>query len=160
MRSPLAPFLAAEPPTPMVAGAGLRFVYASTFSLQVVLALAVGALLVWVAPRAARPHDLMAGVLLAMAVLHLPLGLVVAWAAGRAPGKGPALVGALTAAVVLAVPAWFAVLLTISAQRAPYVVAAWAVLALGYAAGLLLSPRWIQGAITPVDPTPPDGGRT
>jgi hypothetical protein len=160
MRSPIAPFLAADVPTSAVAGTGLRFAYASAFSLQVVLALAVGALAVWLAPRTASPHDLMAGVLLAMAVLHLPLGLLLSWAVGRSPGKGPALVAALTAAVVLSVPAWFAVLLTVSAQRAPYVVTTWAVLALGYAAGLLLSPRWIQGAITPVEPTEPDGGRT
>jgi hypothetical protein len=158
MRSPIAPFLAADPPSSVVAGTGLRFAYASTFSFQVVLALAVGAVLVWLAPNTSRPHDLMAGVLLAMAVAHLPLGLLVAWAVSRSPGKGPALVGAVTAAVVLAVPAWFAVLMTISAQRAPYVVAAWAVLALGYALGFVLAPRWVQGAITPVPPTATDGG--
>jgi hypothetical protein len=158
MRSPIAPFLTADLPTSAAAGTGLRFVYASTFSLQVVLALAVGAVLLWLAPGASRPHDLMAGVLLTMAAVHLPLGLLLAWAASRSPGKGPALVGAVTAAVVLAVPAWFAVLLTISAQRAPYVVAAWAVLALGYAVGFMLAPRWVQAAITPVPPTATDGG--
>jgi hypothetical protein len=158
MRSPIGPFLAAATPTSVVAGTGLRFVYASTFALQVVLALAVGAVLVSLAPNTSRPHDLLAGVLLAMAALHLPLGLLLAWAVSRSPGKGPALVGAVTAAVVLAVPAWFAVLLTISAQRTPYVAAAWAVLAVGSAVGFMLAPRWVQGALTPVPPTSPDGG--
>jgi hypothetical protein len=101
------------------------------------------------APRTAQPHDLMAGVLVAMAAAHLPLGLVLAWAVSRPPGKGSALVGALTAAVVLSVPAWFAVLLSITAQRTPYVLVTWSLLAAGYLGGMLLAPRWVRAATTP-----------
>jgi hypothetical protein len=154
MRTPMTAFLADDVPTPAVAGSALRFVYAATFLAQVVLAVVVGALLVGWGPRTERPHDMTAGVLLAMAVLHVPVGLVLAWAVSRAPGKGPALMGSITAAVVLAVPAWFAVLLAISAQRAPFVWAAWAVLALGYAGGMALSARWVRAALTPVEPEP------
>lgn len=156
MRTPLSELLAAAVPDAATAASGIRFVYGVTFLAQVVLAVIVGATLVWLGPRTARPHDLMAGILPVMAAAHLPLGLVLAWAVGRAPGKGSALVGALTAAVVLSVPAWFAVLLAITAQRTPYVVGAWSLLAAGYAAGMALSPGWVRGATTP--PPVAEGG--
>jgi hypothetical protein len=156
MRTPLSALLAAEAPDAATAGSGIRFVYAVTFLVQVALAVTVGATLAWLGPRTARPHDLMAGIFLVMAASHLPLGLVVARAVSRAPGKGSALVGALTAAVVLSVPAWFAVLLAITAQRTPYVVGAWSLLAAGFAAGMALSPGWVRGATTP--PPVAEGG--
>lgn len=149
MRTPLSSLLAAEVPDPATAGAGIRFVYAITFLAQVALAVTVGVGLSWLGPRTARPNDLVAAILVLMAAAHLPLGLVLAWAVSRRPGKGSALVGALTAAVVLSVPAWFAVLLSITSQRTPYVWVAWSLLAAGYAAGMALSPRWVRGATTP-----------
>ncbi|MDA0700004.1 MAG: hypothetical protein O3A02_02195 [bacterium] len=152
MRTPLAPFLVAELPDAATAGSALRFVYAATFLAQVALAVAVGALLVWIGPSSGRPHDLMSAVLVAMAAVHLPIGLLLAWAVSRRPGKGSALVGALTAAVVLSVPAWFAVLLAITGQRFPYVAAAWALVALGYAGGMVLTPSWVRRATLPADP--------
>jgi hypothetical protein len=158
MRTPLSDLLAADPPDPATAGAGIRFVYGITFLVQVALAVAVGAALSSLGPSAARPHDLMAGVLVVMAAAHLPLGLVLARAVSRPPGKGAALVGALTAAVVLSVPAWFAVLLSITAQRTPYVGVAWSLLAAGYLGGMALSPRWVRGATTPQRLAPGDAG--
>jgi hypothetical protein len=149
MRTPLSALLATELPDPATAGAGIRFVYATLFLAQVALAVTVGAAVGSIAPRAAQPHDLVAGVLVVMAAAHLPFGLVLAWAVSRPPGKGSALAGALTAAVVLSVPAWFAVLLSITAQRTPYVWIAWSLLAAGYLGGMGLSPRWVRGATTP-----------
>jgi len=154
MRTPLAPYLAAEVPDATTAGSGLRFVYAALFVAQVALALLVGIALVALAPSGARPHDLTSAVLLSMAALHLPLGLLLAWAVSRRPGKGSALVGALTAAVVLSVPAWFAVLLAITGQRSAFVAAGWGLVAVGYAGGLALTPRWIRGATRPAEPDP------
>jgi hypothetical protein len=154
MRTPLAPYLAAEVPDAATAGSGLRFVYAALFLAQVALAVVVGGALVALAPSAARPHDLTSSVLLTMAALHLPLGLLLAWAVSRRPGKGSALVGALTAAVVLSVPAWFAVLLAITGQRGGFVAAGWSLVALGYAGGLALTPGWVRGAMRPAEPEP------
>ena len=152
MRSPLTPFLAADVPTPGVAGPALRFVYAVVFLAQVVLAAAVAAVLFAVLPTPPRPNDWVAGVLLAFAALHLPLGGGLAWAASGSPGKGAALAGAITAAVLLSVPAWFLALATLSAQRAPFLLAGLALVMIGYGLGFAFLRRFVRAATTPVEP--------
>lgn len=150
MRSPLTPYLAADVPSRPVAGSAVRFVYASVFLAQTLLALLIGTVLGAALPTSPRPNDGIAVVLLAFGVVHLPLGVALAWAASRAPGKGTALGGALVAAVVLSVPAWFLALAVLSAQRAPFLFAGAGVLAVGYALGFALVPRFVRAACTPV----------
>lgn len=151
MRSPLAPFLAAEVPTPEVAAAALRFVYAVVFLAQVALAAVVGAALFAALPNPPRSNDWVAGVLVGFAALHLPLGGGLAWAASRSPGKGAALAGAITAAVLLSVPAWFLALATLSAQRPPFLLAGLALVAVGYGLGFAFLRRFVRAATTPVE---------
>lgn len=150
MRSPLTPFFAADVPSGPVAGSALRFVYASVFVAQTLLALVIGTALAAALPTPPRPNDGIAAVLLIFGFVHLPLGVALAWAASRAPGKGTALGGAIVAAVVLSVPAWFLALAVLSAQRSPYLFAGAGVLAVGYALGFALVPRFVRAACTPV----------
>ena len=152
MRSPRTPFLAADVPTPAVASAALRLVYAVVFLAQVVLAGAVGVALFAALPSPPRPNDWVAGVLIGFAALHLPLGGGLAWASSGSPGKGAALAGAITAAVLLSVPAWFLALATLSAQRPPFLLAGLALVAVGYGIGFAFLPRFVRAATTPVDP--------
>ncbi|MDF1522327.1 MAG: hypothetical protein P1P87_05840 [Trueperaceae bacterium] len=150
MRTPLTPFFAAEVPSGPVAGAALRFAYGSVFLAQTLLALVIGTALAAALPTSPRPNDAIAAVLLAFGVVHLPLGVVLAWAASRAPGKGTALGGAIAAAVALSVPAWFLALAVLSAQRSPFLFAGAGVLAVGYALGFALVPRFVRAACAPV----------
>ncbi len=159
MRSPLTPFLAAGVPTPAVAFAALRVVYAVVFLAQVVLAATVSAVLFATLQSPPRPNDWVAGVLVGFAALHLPLGGGLAWAASRSPGKGAALAGAITAAALLSVPAWFLALAALSAQRTPFLLAGLALVAVGYGLGFGLLRRFVRAATTPVavvgtDPSP------
>lgn len=155
MRSPLTPFLAAEVPTPAVAGSALRLAYATVFLGQVALAALVAVVLFAALPTPPRPNDWVAGVLVAFAALHLPLGGGLAWAASRSAGKGAALAGAITAAVLLSVPAWFVALAALSAQRTPFLLAGMALVAVGYGIGFAFVPRFVRAATTPVEP--PEG---
>ena len=154
MRSPLTPFLAADVPTAATAAAALRFVYAVVFLAQVALAAVVGAALFSALPSPPRANDWVAGVLVGFAALHLPLGGGLAWAASRSPGKGAALAGAITAAVLLSVPAWFLALATLSAQRAPFLLAGVVLVAVGYGLGFAFLRRFVRAATTPVEPVP------
>ena len=150
-RTPLAPFLAAEVPTPGVAAAALRFVYAAVFLAQVALAAVVGSVLFAALTAPPRPNDWVAGVLVGFAALHLPLGGGLAWAASRAPGKGAALAGAITAAVLLSVPAWFLALATLSGQRTPFLLAGLALVVVGYGLGFAFLRRFVRAATAPVE---------
>ena len=152
MRSPLTPFLAADVPDAATAAAALRFVYAVVFLAQVTLAAVVGAALFAALPSPSRANDWVAGVLVGFAAMHLPLGAGLAWAASRSPGKGAALAGAITAAVLLSAPAWFLALAMLSAQRAPFLLAGVALVAVGYGLGFAFLPRFVRAATTPVEP--------
>lgn len=128
-------FLATERPTFGGALAALRLVFLALFGAQVVVALAIGVGVALVLPVRPAPNDAFAFVLLVFAAGHVPLAWVLGRAAARGAGKQAALSATVVGAVVNAVPAWFAALMVISAQRAPFLAAAAAVLCLAYGIG-------------------------
>jgi uncharacterized membrane protein len=152
-RGPLRRFFDTERPSLDDATAALRLVFLGLFGAQVLVALALGLGVALMMPVRPRPNDAFAIVLVGIATLHLPMAWLLSRAATRAGGKQAALSATVVGAVLASLPAWFAALMMISAQRAPYLFAVVAVLSSGYALGFASI-----GAAARAATKPPPGG--
>jgi hypothetical protein len=132
----------------------LRLAYLGIFLFQTLLAMTVAWVLGALAPHTGRPHEVLAVVLFLIAALQLPTGVFIALQLLRRPGVGSALAAVTVAAVVLSSSAWFAALMVLSRQRPLWWSATLLLVALAYAAGLLLTPRAARVALS--DPPAPN----
>jgi hypothetical protein len=128
-------------PTLTQATGFLRLVFALSFGLQLLFALAL-TLILFVFSKERNDSSLLSQIMIVLAFLQLPLALFISHQVSKAGNRQAYLSAAIMSGVLLSTPAWFAAMAFLSTSQSLYLFIFLLILMNYYALGFILCGRW------------------